>query len=169
MSGLYGAAAKEKVCGAVMAGKKGGQKKQSDEMTNAKKKYLAQYIEKGREIDELCEQLAGWRCMATKVNASISDMPRGNRSENRQQNAVEHIIETEAKINAEIDKYIKLREEILHAIETVGDSTLKLILKYRYIHGLKWEDIAIKMNYEYRWLLRLYNRAMGELTIKNQY
>ena len=85
----------------------------------------------------------------------------------RLQLAVDRICELEERLNGKIDAAVKRRKEMEAAIATVEDRTLQLLLRYRYIDGMTWEQIAVKMNYDYRWTLRLHGRALTRLTIES--
>ena len=41
----------------------------------------------------------------------------------------------------QMDKRIQLRREIIKKIEAMDNETEKAVLRYRYIHMLKWEEI----------------------------
>ena len=58
-----------------------------------------------------------------------------------------------------------LKGEIYRAIRTVEDPTRRLLLEYRYIHGLTWEQVAERMGYDLRWVHRLHGKALGQLHI----
>ena len=70
-------------------------------------------------------------------------------------------------MNQRIDAAVEKRKEIETVIETLEDKTLQLLLRYRYIDGMTWEQIAVKMRYDYRWVLRLHGRALERLTIES--
>jgi len=139
-------------------------------MTNQEKKqYLRRYQTINADINQMCEELSEWRTKATKITPTISDMPKSDGGENRLQGAVDHIVEIESKINARIDELVQAREEVMQVIEAVDDPKLRLILKHRYINGGKWEQIAVDLGYDYRWLLRLHGQALNKLTIESHY
>ena len=73
---------------------------------------------------------------------------------------ISKIVDLETEINTEIDKLVEKRKEIESVIRAVEDSTLRTLLEYRYINGKKWEEIALMMGYDYRWVLRLHGRAL---------
>ena len=50
---------------------------------------------------------------------------------------------------------IDIRREIAGKIEAMQDETEKLVLRLRYIHGKKWEEIAVEMGYEFRHITRV--------------
>ena len=57
-----------------------------------------------------------------------------------------------------MSKYTK--EDIIRMVE---DSTLRTLLEYRYINGKKWEEIALMMGYDYRYILKIHGKALSAL------
>ena len=113
------------------------------------------------------EELQRLKSRAEKITSSVSGMPKGGNQGDRLQLAVDRICELEERLNGKIDAAVKRRKEMEAAITTVEDKTLQLLLQYRYIDGMTWEQIAVKMNYDYRWTLRLHGRALTRLTIES--
>lgn len=139
-------------------------------MTNQEKKqYLNRYQVINKQIDQKCAELAEWRSKATKITPTMSDMPKGNGSENRLESAVEKIMEIEEGINFDIDRLVRIQKEIEQAIRSLDDPTLQLVLQHRYINGEKWERIAVDLGYNYRWTLRLHGKALNKLAIESHY
>ena len=62
----------------------------------------------------------------------------------------------EREVNAGID----LRREIVSKIEQLPNETERLLMRYRYIHGLKWEEIAVKMEYSWKQIHRIHAKAL---------
>lgn len=73
------------------------------------------------------------------------------------------ILQLEEEADREIDALVALKGEIRRAIRTVEDPTLRLLLEYRYIHGLTWEQTADRMSYNDRWVRRLHGKALEML------
>lgn len=64
------------------------------------------------------------------------------------------------KIKSEINKELQTRINIFHIIEKVEDTTLKSLLQYKYICGLSAEEIAEKLNYSPRHIIRMHTKAV---------
>ena len=73
------------------------------------------------------------------------------------------VVSLETEINAEIDKLVEKRKEIEGIIRMVENSTLRTLLEYRYINGKKWEEIALMMGYDYRYILKIHGKALSAL------
>ncbi len=55
----------------------------------------------------------------------------------------------------------ELRRQIALAISAVPERRLRLLLEYRYIDDLTWEQVASALTSDYRWTLRLHDRALA--------
>ena len=132
-------------------------------MTNQEKKaWLQQYRLLDRQIQQKADEIAAWRARAEKVTPSYSGDPCGGGGD-RIQSAVDKILQLESEASQEISQLLELEREIREAIRTVEDPTLRLMLEYRYIHGLTWEQIADRMSYNDRWVRRLHGKALEML------
>ena len=132
-----------------------------------KKQYLSRYKKLDNEIDRKLEECQKWHDKAEKITPTISDMPKSNSGSNKIESAVERIIDLENELNEKIDCLVALRRNIESDISSVEDDTLRTLLEYRYIDGMTWEEVAVKMNFNYRWVLRLHGRALTKLAIES--
>ena len=138
-------------------------------VTNAEKKaVLLEYQAIERRIKRLQVEKQGWMEKATAVSPNLSDMPKGA-GRDKIQHAVERIWEIEKRLDQEIDAQVDLRNRIESAVEGLGDGRLRDVMRYRYIDGMKWEEVAVAMHVDYRWVLRLHGRALAQLTIESHY
>lgn len=129
-----------------------------------KKEYLLSYQHLNQRINRLLLEQQQWRELATRVSPNLSGMPRGGGGGGTQ-GAISKIVDLETEINAEIDKLVEKRKEIEHIIRAVEDSTLRTLLEYRYINGKKWEEIALMMGYDYRYILKIHGKALSQLDL----
>ncbi len=136
-------------------------------MTNSEKKaWLGQYRANEREIDRLTEEIQRWGSLATKMGTGFSSVPRSARQGDRVQISVEKITELQAEICDKVDKRVALRREIEQAIAAVKDGVLRLLLAYRYIDGLTWEQVAVEMRYDYSHVaFCLHNKALSGIKV----
>ena len=134
-------------------------------VTNAEEKaILLEYQAIERRINRLLDEKRGWMEKATAVNPVLSDMPKGGGTD-KIQNAVCRIADIEADINREIDRQIDLRERIETAICAIPDGRLRDLMRYRYIDGLTWEQIAVEMHYSYVHICRMHGQALAVIML----
>ena len=66
----------------------------------------------------------------------------------------------EAKINREIDTLVDLKEQMREVIAAVPDTDERMVLRYRYIHNLTWEQIGNELNADARTIRRWHGSAL---------
>lgn len=133
-------------------------------MTNQEKvQYLKRYQSINKSIDQKLEEIAMWRNRASKMGHSLSDMPRGGERQDLIQSAIDKICELETSINSEIDQLMLVHQDIENIINQVQNEVLGTLLKYRYLNGFTWEQIAVLMNYSYSQVCRLHGKALNEV------
>lgn len=134
-------------------------------MTNAEKKaVLLEYQAIERRIKRLQSEKQGWLEKATAVSPNLSDMPKGGGTD-KIQNAVCRIADIEQKINRDIDRQIDLRERIEAAVCAISDGRLRDLMRYRYIDGMTWEQIAVEMHYSYVHICRMHGQALAQIML----
>ena len=129
-------------------------------------RYLSRCRRLNQRIDRLLEEQYRWKCLAMKVTQNFSPTPGGGESGSPIERPMDKVLEIDAEINREIDELQIVRQEIRAALNQLEDENLKLLMEYRYIDGLTWEQIAVKMHYGFQWVCKLHGRALNRLRIK---
>ena len=140
------------------------------ELTSQQKKtYLQRYRRVIQRIARKQQELAEWRGRADIKAMVYTDMPKAKATSNALEMAVEGIEQKEREvaelIAEEVTELARLRDQIQQAIESVEDETLRLLLEYKYIDGLSFEQIAVKMCYTFRHVTRLHGKALNAVTV----
>lgn len=139
-------------------------------MTNQEKKaWLMRYRTAEAETERLWEEIARTRAQAEGVTAQLSGLPRGGSGKDRLQRAVELLEDACGKLVGRIEEAQRIKAEIEAAIDRLPDERQRLLLRLRYIDGRMWEQIAVGMALDYRWVLRLHGRALEQLAIESHY
>lgn len=125
--------------------------------------YLKQYRSLSMEIDQITKELQRWQDLATRISPSYSDMPHGGGSDKVQTAAVE-VAELTDKLNQKLHQAIMVQENIKKLLESLDDIKLRQLMSYRYINGMRWEEIAVRMDFNYRWVLRLHRKALNQIS-----
>lgn len=125
----------------------------------AKKEYLWQYrkaLQKEKEIEEEIYQLR-----MNKISPSLvqDGLPHGSGGSDLSGYAAK-IDELFRDLEKQMNKRIELRLRISREIESMSDETESLLLRYRYIQGLKWEDIALRMDYSWQHIHKIHAKAL---------
>lgn len=134
-------------------------------MTN--KEYLRQAYRLDKKINSDIEELARLREMAV----SISTPSLGEKIQTSYQGeapfvrCVEKILILEEKINREIEVMVGLKGQMHDVIAAVPDMDERLVLRYRYIHNMTWEQIGDELNADRTTVYRWHNRALRHVTL----
>lgn len=125
------------------------------------KQYLNQAYRLDQRINSKLEQVLALRGLTTKVTATMTDMP-GSASPNvhRSQDIIVKIVDLENEINADIDRLVDLKREIVSVIKGVEDPECQTLLELRFLCFKTWEQIAVEMNYGIDNIYRLHRKAM---------
>lgn len=129
-----------------------------------KKQYLRRYLEAKRRAAILQTQIAQLREDVASVSVNLDGMPHGNSHSDLSGYAAKLDVLLR-KLEAEREEQMIVYQEIKHRIDQMEHSVDREILTRRYILGQKWEKIAVEMNYEYRYLLRLHGRSLELFSI----
>lgn len=126
------------------------------------KEYLSQAFRIDQRINSKLEQVSSLNDLATRATSVFNDMPGSpNRNIHKIEDAIVKIIDLENEINAEIDQLVDLKVEIRDTIKKVGKIEYQTLLEKRYLCFQTWEQIAVDMGYELRWVYRLHNKALA--------
>ena len=128
-------------------------------------RYLSRYRRLNARIDRLLEEQSRWREMALKITPTLSQTPGWGESGSPIERPMDKVLEIDEEINREIDELQTVRQEIRAALNQLEDESLKLLMEYRYIDGLTWEQIAVKMNYCWRQVCRKHGQALTQITM----
>lgn len=132
-----------------------------------KKEFLNQYLNAKKEIGIKLDQIARLRELSTKITQTLTPDKVKSNSENRLESSVSKIVDIEREIGASIDQLERTRLQVESVINSVPNVNQRNVLRLRYISGMKWEQIAIKLNYDYRWVLRLHGKALNKIAIES--
>ena len=130
------------------------------------KEYLGQAYRLDQRINSKLEQVLSLRELTTKATATMSDMPGGgSRNVYKMQDIIGKIVDLESEINADIDKLVDLKREMVTVIKAVTDPELQTLLELRYLCFKTWEQIAVDMQYSTRNIYKLHDTAISAIKI----
>ena len=99
-------------------------------------------------------------------SASVMDGVRvqGGKLPEGRASVLEKLIDLQDKVNAEIDSYVDIINELRATIEELPDSRERFVLTSRFINYDKFAQIAEALEIDIRHVFRVYNRAMEHVT-----
>ncbi len=131
------------------------------------KEYLHQAYRLDHRINSDIEELARLREMSVSI-ASPQLTERVQTSHSTEApfvRCIYKIQELEEKINAEVDLYVDLKSEIRGVIEKVENTDEQMVLRYRYIHNMTWEQIGDELHADRTTVYRWHNTALRHVTL----
>ena len=135
------------------------------EENNRKKEYLRKYLEAKRMQEVLEREIDELRLDRMIPGSPAQDgMPHGSGGEDLSGYAA-RLDELDQKLRTQMYKKIQIRAEITERIDAMENETESLLLRLRYIHGLKWEEVAVKMDYSWRAVHKIHSKALEHFKI----
>lgn len=127
-----------------------------------KKEFLMSYQKKKRRVRRLEEQLEELRRNKMSPSVTNGGMPHGTDKKDLSDYAVK-VDEIEQELVAARYSRICAFQEVQKRIEAMEDEREKDLLTYRYLKGLKWEEICVRMDYKWRQVHRIHAMAIKNL------
>ena len=128
------------------------------------KEYLSQAKFLDQRINSKIQQVAALNDLATKATSTLTGMPRNpNHATSTMEEAIAKIIDLQAEINSDIDTLVDLKRDLSATIKAVGNTESQTVLEKRYLCFQSWEQIAVEMGYDLRWLYRIHGKALEEV------
>ena len=116
------------------------------------KEYLMQYRDAMRRVQAITEHLTELRAVCEQLKTED-----GHKIE--LDKAVCNLVDAERKTAGEIDRLTELESEIVGTIGRVKEPYSTLLYE-RYVNGKTFEQIAVRMHYSWRQIIRLHGQAL---------
>lgn len=132
------------------------------------KQYLGQISRLDRMIKNKMSELAQYKELAYGLSAVANEEKVKSSASSFDKIGIKiaKIVEMEEKINNLIDEYVDKKNLIIFQIDNMEDDINYEILYSRYIEKKTFEDIAVKLHYSWRQIIRLHGRALNEFEKK---
>ena len=125
------------------------------------KEYLSQYRMVNREIEDIDHRMAQLRLKYAAPSAiDYSDMPKAHNSEH---DLSDYIAKMDELTDYMISKYTRLRGieiDIYLRLDRLERQEERELLRYRYIDGLTWTEIADRLSTVERNVYFIHGRAL---------
>ena len=106
------------------------------------------------------EAIAKLRSRAEKMTTSYSQTMISGGESDRMAESVARLVDLQRDIDEYVVKTRLERQKILFYIGLLDDYQERIILEFRYVHCMKWLDIALDLNYDVRTIYRIHGRAL---------
>ena len=126
------------------------------------KEYLSQAYQIDKRINSKLEQVRSLRELSTKATSVTPEAPTSkSKNVHRLEDVIVKIMDFESEINKDIDELVELKREIDSVIRKVEPVELQTILELRYLSLQPWEQIAVTLHLDIRWVHRKHKKALG--------
>lgn len=131
------------------------------------------YLRQAQRVRELIqakqERIERWRLLAESTTITLRDKlgSGGQLPSSLVENCVCNIVDLSQELAEEIEALAEAERAVAAAIrEFVDDATDRTLLELRYLNGLKWEEIADRLDLTVRWVMSLHKNVLEEIARK---
>lgn len=130
-----------------------------------KKQWLRRYRRAARMEKMKLDEVEQYRSAAQRVTQVLSAVPGGAGDGQALPRAVERIMDAMQEANAQVMECQRVRKEVMDTMAQTVDMQDYGILYMRYIGGMKWEQIAVKIGMDVSRVYRRHKKAVQALDI----
>lgn len=130
-----------------------------------KKEWLRRYRKAARIERIKLDEVEQYRAAAEHVTQVLSGLPGGAGDGQALPRAVERIMDAMQEANAQVMECQQIRKEVMDTMAQTVDMQDYDILYMRYIGGMKWEQIAVKIGMDVSRVYRRHKAAVKALDI----
>ena len=128
--------------------------------------YLGQAFRLDQRINSKIEQMRSLNDLAAKCTSTITGMPGNpNRGKDSIGDIIAKIVDLQEEINRDIDALVDLKAEIYSVIRAIDNVECQTLLELRYLSFMRWEEIAVQLNYGMENIYRLHRKALNLVSI----
>ena len=128
------------------------------------KEYLRQVRHLDSNIASDMDEIAKLESLATKATSVLCDMPSVSRDIHKHESLIVRIMDMKTALEEEINEFLSVKERVKRSINEVPDVDERTVLLLRYISFMRWEQIAVEMDYSVRHVQRLHGRALSVIS-----
>lgn len=131
------------------------------------KEYFRQAYRLNQRINSDIAEVDELRAMLSNITSSALDekVKRSRNGDAPFVSAIERIDKLERKIDAEVDLFVNLKEEMRSVIDSVENPDEQMVLRYRYVHNYTWEQIGSELSADSRTIRRWHGKALSHVTL----
>ena len=130
-------------------------------MLDSPKKFLQQIRLYDSHISTKLEDLQHLKEMVTKITPTLKDnVVSGGGNQDKLGDAIAKIVDLEAEIDRDIDRYVAAKQEISATLDKLTDPDQLQVLHMRYVQYKAWEQIACDMHMSYRNVCYIHGKGL---------
>ena len=124
------------------------------------KQYLSQALAADKAINRKVDRLADLYAACTKSTSLLTLTPGGGHDDRAFENRMAKYLLLRDEINADIDRLVDLKTEIMEVIDAVPDENCRCILEKHYLQGKTLRTIGEEMGYEKDYVFQMKKKAL---------
>lgn len=127
------------------------------------KEYLLNISKIDKLIENKIAEMENWKAIAMGTTAySEGDRVQSTSAKEKMADAVARYLDMEAEVNAEIDRLIDTKQEVISTIERLKVDEYDVLHKI-YVQGKSFQEVAIDKGKSYSWVTSKHGRALANL------
>lgn len=127
------------------------------------KDYLNQISKIDRLIENKFAEMEHWKAIATGTTAySEGDRVQSTGSKEKMADAVARYLDMEGEINADIDRLIDKKQEVISTIEQLNVDEYDILHKI-YVQFKTFQEVAAEKGKSYSWVTSKHGRGLANL------
>lgn len=130
------------------------------------KAFMRQAQKYDRLIENKMSEVAHWRAMALSTTGASAPETgvrvQSSGSQQRMADAIENMVDIENEINADIDRLVDCKREIINVIEQLNATEYDVLHKV-YLQGMQLQDVASAKDRSYSWITTVHGRALANV------
>ena len=127
------------------------------------KEYLLQISKIDRLVENKIAELEHWQAIATGTTTfSDGDRVQSSGNKYKMEDAILKCIEINKELNAEIDRLVDTRKEVISTIERLKPDEYDVLHKI-YVQRKDFKDVAAALDKSYSWVTSKHGRALASL------
>lgn len=126
------------------------------------KRYLKGYVEAKKKYQIERENLEVVETSILSITISWSEKVKSTPKTDKLADNIDKLNRVRQRCIDAQHEATATMEKIYNTISKIEDIDLKTLLYKKYIHDEIWEQIAVEMNFSYRWVLKLHGKALVE-------
>ena len=131
------------------------------------KEYLSLNKTYEKMINEYLNEIQRLNDIATSITQTAkTDVVQTSGSQQKMADAVTNVVFYQDQIKETVQSMIKHRQRLKEQIGEIGRTQYREVLRYRYIDGYTFENIAVHMDKSWRHVIRLHGKALVEFQKK---
>ena len=135
-------------------------------MTNmTPKQYLSQALAADKAINRKLDRLADLYAACTKSTSLLTLTPGGGHDDRAFEHRMEKYLLLRDEINADIDRLVDLKTEIMKVIDAVPDEDCRCVLEKHFLQGKSYTVIGLEMKYDKDYVYKKIKKALKKIQI----